>query len=345
MSTNPDRLDILFKKYIAGSCTPQEMEEFWALLSQLTDEERLSIGLQEAWDNEKKTTPGSKEQWDRVYRRLHERILEEKKHTVHKWRRSRYLWPAAAALIGIMIAAGYFSYIKMFPKQQVHAKGVAMAAAKEVKAAVHVVTLPDGSVVTLRKDSKLQYDASFEKGAQRKVVLTGEAYFDVAHDEKRPFIVSTGKYNVRVLGTAFNVKMIANGLQVAVARGKVRVDEVASHKSMGVLLPGNQLTINNLLPAKDQAMAALVPANDVSVWTKQTFAFNNNTWEAVAAAISNQYGVNVKLKSAGLAACRFTADFTDKSLSECMDILCLLTHSKWYKDGESTVWVDGAGCN
>lgn len=114
---------------------------------------------------------------------------------------------------------------------------------------------------------------------------------------------------------------------------------------MGVLLPGNQLTINELLPVSNQANTAYVAADAVPAWTKQTFTFNNDTWETVATAIGNQFGVSVKLKSRPLATCRFTADFTDKSLSECLDILCLMTHSKWYKDGESTVWVDGAGCN
>src|ERR1019366_6846207 len=86
------------------------------------------------------------------------------------------------------------------------------------------IVLSDGSVVTLNSETTLRYPAEFN-GQTREVYLDGEAFFDVAKDHKHPFIVHAGKMNVRVLGTAFNIKSYANDAtsETTLIRGAIEV--------------------------------------------------------------------------------------------------------------------------
>jgi transmembrane sensor len=105
--------------------------------------------------------------------------------------------------------------------------------------------LPDGTIVTLNSESEINYTDGFGDNV-RFVNLKGEAYFNVAHNEEKPFIVKTGDIATEVLGTSFNVHAFPdeNTMTVAVVEGKVKVimeNEYASHI---ILEPREKLTIN-----------------------------------------------------------------------------------------------------
>jgi ferric-dicitrate binding protein FerR (iron transport regulator) len=101
--------------------------------------------------------------------------------------------------------------------------------------------LPDGSTVWLNAGSKIFYDIDFTK-ATREVTLDGEAFFDVVKQPQRPFIVHAGKIDIKVLGTAFNVKSYAEDstVETTLLRGLVQVTNSADKKSMPVYLHPNQ---------------------------------------------------------------------------------------------------------
>lgn len=107
------------------------------------------------------------------------------------------------------------------------------------------VILADGTKVWLNADSKLHYPTQFV-GNERKVDLSGEAYFEVTPNKQKPFIVQTGKQQIQVLGTHFNVQSYPNKpIITSLLEGKVAVNALTSHKSK-VLLPGDQSRINSL---------------------------------------------------------------------------------------------------
>ena len=87
------------------------------------------------------------------------------------------------------------------------------------------IILEDGSKITLNGSSKLIYPKSFEKSATREVTLIGEAYFDVARNEQKPFLIHTPRMEIRVLGTAFNVRDYQEDQQAetALIRSQVEV--------------------------------------------------------------------------------------------------------------------------
>jgi ferric-dicitrate binding protein FerR (iron transport regulator) len=343
MSSNPQRLDILFKKYIAGSCTAEELQEFWMLMSQLTDEEQLSIGLSRNWEEIDLDQPHNNVKWSEVYERLHQRI--RKVNEVSKTlRKNRYYYSAAAVLIGVILMSFYLS-LRNKDSLVVSNQEVADARTHILKDVVHVVTLPDGTTVTLRGDSQLQYDSlQFVSALNRSIKVTGEAYFDVAHDARRPFIVSTGTYDIKVLGTAFNINTNSKKLEVTVTRGKVKIEKKNDQEVIGILIAGMQLAVDSDTSPLNKRLPVKVNADSVIQWVKQDLIFKNDTWQTASETIKSRFGVDVKMVNASLMNCKFTADFTNKSLDEFMDILCMLTNAKWEKKGATTIELSGEGC-
>ncbi|HMR81618.1 MAG TPA: FecR domain-containing protein [Niabella sp.] len=344
MSSNPYRLELLFKKYIAGACTQQELDEFWSLMAELTKEERLSIGLDEAWRAQQDEVGLNNEQWDKVYSRLRLKIQrQEEEPVVRIFEIKKYV--AAASIIAVLFL-GYLFYKSSAPTDGYNSNPVLQKVLVPVQTDTRVMTLPDGTEVTLRKSGTLSFDSSsFLNGKTRSVDLTGEAYFDVAHDTGKPFIVHSGNYSIRVLGTAFNVNAAKGKFEVTVARGKVKVEELSSHKTLGTLTQGDFLAMNKL-PAEEVALVTKkVDIDSVSKWVRQDLAFKNEDWRTAAKTMYEKYGVDIKIGNDKLEQCRFTADVTDKSLDDCLDILCAITNAQWRKSGTNTIDIIGDGCN
>src|SRR5690606_36229691 len=106
------------------------------------------------------------------------------------------------------------------------------------------VSLPDGTKVWLNADSKLYYPRAFS-GNTRTVQMEGEAYFEVAKDEQKPFIVQTNRQKVEVLGTHFNVNAYSEEpiSAVSLLEGKVKVS--LANQAERTLLPGQQSSVKN----------------------------------------------------------------------------------------------------
>ena len=106
------------------------------------------------------------------------------------------------------------------------------------------ITLSDGTNVWLNARTKIVYPAVFNKSV-RQVAVDGEAYFDVAKDKKRPFIVETGKCNMEVLGTKFNVEAYSARkiFETSLMEGKVKVKLPHDDKNSVVLVPNQKTTL------------------------------------------------------------------------------------------------------
>ncbi|RYE58000.1 MAG: DUF4974 domain-containing protein [Sphingobacteriales bacterium] len=149
------------------------------------------------------------------------------------------------------------------------------------------VVLPDGSKIWLNAASTLTYPANFAKLNKRKVDLKGEAYFEVAKDKSRPFIVRTDRQEVEVLGTHFNVNSYGNedAIKTTLLEGSVRVSDSKLQK---VLLPGQQslLTGNSLRVSK-------ADVDEVVAWKNGDFIFKNEEVSAILRQISRWYNVEI----------------------------------------------------
>lgn len=154
------------------------------------------------------------------------------------------------------------------------------------------IELPDGSMVWLNAMSRLVYPVQFSQRRPREVKLEGEAYFAVAKDAVRPFIVDAGGVRTRVLGTEFNLRAYDGELaQVTLVSGSVACS-VQSPRSQEVkLFPGQQLSIVNY-----QLSVNEVDPTVFTAWREGRFYFDNQTCREVMTEIGRWYNMNVIFK-------------------------------------------------
>ena len=148
----------------------------------------------------------------------------------------------AAVVIGLAVCIPYFNNNKNnFLDKGDHYNEVVAKRGTKTK-----IILPDGSQVWLNSDSKLSYGERFNDTI-REVSLEGEAYFDVIKDKNRPFIVMTNALNIRVLGTAFNIKSYAQDatIETTLIRGMIEVRKNNEPATKKIVLTPNEKLIYN----------------------------------------------------------------------------------------------------
>jgi len=144
--------------------------------------------------------------------------------------------------------------------------------------------LPDGTLVWLNSASSLTYAANLTTGGKRRVILSGEGYFEVAKDRFHPFIVQTRGQQVEVLGTHFNISSYADesSIKTTLLEGSIRVnDQVTLKPNEEAVLKGNQL---NIRPAD---------INATIDWIKGDFIFKRESLEQIMREVTRWYDVEV----------------------------------------------------
>ncbi|WP_313672900.1 FecR family protein [Sphingobacterium multivorum] len=148
------------------------------------------------------------------------------------------------------------------------------------------ITLSDGTKVWLNSNSSLKYPSAFS-ASERRVELTGEAYFEVSKNKQKPFIVETSLQKVEVLGTKFNINAYddESSTQTSLAEGSVRV---SCKNNTTLLKPGQQSTLT------DQNIAVRsVNLDQVLDWKNGDFNFSNNNLKEIMRKISRWYNIEV----------------------------------------------------
>ncbi len=161
------------------------------------------------------------------------------------------------------------------------------------------VTLPDGSEIWLNSGSTLRYPVSFSGAKERKVELSGEAYFEIAKDAGHPFIVKSRTQEITVLGTHFNVNTYADepSVNTTLIEGSIKL----SNTSAAVILKPGERSVNN-------GQSILVRQVDVAqdiAWKNGYFEFYDTDLRTVMRQISRWYGLTV-FYTGKMPAKRFT---------------------------------------
>ena len=177
------------------------------------------------------------------------------------------------------------------PSNSTQNEGVVFNRLQVSKGSQYQLRLSDGTKVWLNAASSLKYPASFT-GARRQVMLTGEAYFEVATDFQHPFSVIADQSSIVVLGTAFNVNAYSEGHMVAVtlAQGKVKVLPERSDSTQEVLLnPGDQARIDSA----GSAQVKRVNVESILAWQRNLFVFRDATIEEIMPQLARWYDMEI----------------------------------------------------
>ncbi len=197
---------------------------------------------------------------------------------------------------------------------------------------VSTISMADGSLLTLNSNSKIEYSEDFANN--RKVKLSGEAYFEVAHiDNENKFIVEAKQLEITVVGTKFNVKAIENSdiVEVSVTEGLVKV-RAMNDETYVELKSNEKISFNS--GTGEIIRDSAVNVNDI-YWITKKIVFNNAEISEVASTLSAIYGVDISLDIENADSLRLNTSFENNSIEEVIKILELTLDLKIVKSGDS----------
>lgn len=172
-----------------------------------------------------------------------------------------------------------------------------MLTAATPRGGTYHVTLPDGTRVWLNAASSLKFPSTFGKQPERRVELTGEAYFEVTKNKKQPFVVKSASQSVTVLGTRFNIESYLDDgtTRTTLVEGSVKVNrDIAAHPADSMVLkPGQQLALTgSALHVQD------ADVNEVTAWIKGDFVFKEEPLSNIMKELARWYDVEVAYQDA-----------------------------------------------
>ncbi len=190
-----------------------------------------------------------------------------------------------------------------------------------------ILTLLDGTRITLNAGSKLMYPTKFGKEI-REVRLEGEAYFEVTSNPQKPFIVKSGEVTTTVLGTKFNIKAYPGetDIKVALLEGKVKVSKKVKNDSEDIfLLPKQQLVYNR--NTKKERISEFDPRKIIG-WRNNVLVFENEKLSEILTTLERAFGIKLEIKDKKAAQKRISADFEDESFWAIIEVIKYLTGLK-----------------
>jgi transmembrane sensor len=185
--------------------------------------------------------------------------------------------------------------------------------------------LEDSTQVWLNAASSIEYPDQFN-ATKREVFLTGEAFFDVMHADKIPFIIHTGDVSTTVLGTAFNIKAYpgSKNITVSVSRGKVQVSRKDGWTT--TLTVGQQVKLEE---EKKNVHEKSIPTSDVAAWQQGTIVYDDETLEDIIADLQRVYNVSISIEDPALHSQKISTSFKKEiGIEQALHVLCRLTETE-----------------
>ncbi len=335
--SNNDQYISLIIKHLSGEATTDEEQLITGWLNENETNQKQFNDTKSAWElAHEKLDPevaviNVENEWQRISSTIN---FEEKNNVVEfipKKEKSSFNWLKIAAAIIIFATIGSILYFFNQPK------------ATELVATNNIIEnkLPDGSNIALKEKSSIVYNEEYNQLA-RKVVLKGEAYFEVTPNKEKPFIVDAGTITVKVLGTSFLVKNDEqqNLSEVIVTEGKVLVYNTENKQDSVVITAGQKASF-------EEKSTTLIKGENLDpnymAWKTKNFNFDNTSLDEVVKTINHAYNSNIVLENKKLSYCRLTLSLESQSLESILKVLEVTLNIKVNRKGEK-IKISGKGC-
>lgn len=302
------RIEDLYQQYLLGQLSREDFKELQQEVTHTTDDELWNL-MCEDFSLSSEFTEMSHETQQRILHGLQSKIRKEQhRKFVHKLLR----YASVIAVVVSLLGGGYWGLKSLSRSAPVYTYVNVKAGSKSV------ITLPDGTHVSLNGNSQLRYNV--EPGKHREVVLMkGEAYFDVTKDASCPFRVHVNDMQIEVLGTKFNVKCHSGEVETALFSGAVRLSAKSLPQSYR-LSPGRKSIYQSAAHSME------ICDNDNGCdgrWKDGYLAFNSKPLNEVLQEIENWYGVSIQLRNKKLADDLLTGAFYHETLESVLYSLSL----------------------
>lgn len=263
------------------------------------------------------------------------------------------LWPvlsAAAAVILLIVAFIYNNTgHSRVAKEEISLKAPVDGEIKNETSFVKHIVLSDSTKISLEPNSSIQVAANFNE-IDRKIFLTGEAFFDVSHNPSKPFYVDAGDVVTKVLGTSFRIRAFSSdkNITVAVKTGKVavrtRADKKANRAENNVILAANQQAIysrDQTSVSKElvEAPQPLKPQEEV----RRKLKFEAAPFRDVIDALEDIYGIDIEYQDDVFESCKVTTTLSDGGIYSRLNIICKAIGAS-YSQQDGTIVIAGKGC-
>ncbi|MDP2335956.1 MAG: DUF4974 domain-containing protein [Bacteroidota bacterium] len=237
-----------------------------------------------------------------------------------------FRWAAAAAILVVFFLGG-LGLGDGFKNQSAKITYTRIIAPNGSKTQI---VLPDSTHVWLNSGSEIQYASDYTV-RNRKIVMKGECFFDVAKDPEHPFIVRGSKFQVKVYGTRFNVNEDENydRADVTLVSGKVQVLNL-NDQPISILKPGQQLVYNNGKYLVQQA----TNLKALTAWLNNMLIFDNQPFEEVIQYLEKWYGVKIYLDQSLYSKYSYTFKVKTESLREVLELISEITPIEYHIEGE-----------
>ncbi len=374
-----ERFFSLLPRQISGSISPEENVELGQILESYPDlrlQAELFAGM---WEQEKKILPSIEVgeaymrhllkhrsefltegalEMDNIVDEVGKNIRGQKKGFLRK---SKY-FINASLLIALIISSFLFFYNRkpLMPEKSQSISSVITKYGNKRK-----VSLPDGSHVWLNAGSRLDYNSNDFNKTLREVNLTGEAYFDIAHNPTKPFIVSSGNMRIKVLGTMFNVKAYPEEqhIETSLIKGSVEITIKDRPDDKYILRPNEKLVIANdgmtemlnalhtahkTPSARESADIVALKKVDYSsieklvletAWVQNKLVFRSEKFSDLAKRMERWYDIKIRFRNSGKEELKFTGIFTTETIQQALKAMQVV-HSFNYVMEDNIIFID-----
>lgn len=207
------------------------------------------------------------------------------------------------------------------------------------------VALPDETTVILNEHSRLAYDRQWKKADERRVEFSGEAFFDVKPNTRKPFLIETDQSQVQVLGTSFNLRAYPDEqyTEVAVTEGRVQLSSRQS--SEAILLTKGE--VGRLDHRENSVRPIPYSADNAQFWRTKELSFHKAPMLEIAETLERFFNIDIRFKTVTISQCPsdFNFNYTGETLEEIFEVLKLSLRLHIERTGERTYLFSGGYCD
>lgn len=318
-----DNIDDLLVKVVLREASTEEIREVEGWLSLDPANTRYFEGFRRIWEESKSLAVRSTLNEEDAWQRFRQRAAAEKGASVINMHKRRgFPWLRIAAALIVLVGGGWLYYTYSYAPAQF----------LSVRSGAEVIrdTLPEGTVVTLNKQSSIRYQKQFA-GQWRKVEMEGEAFFKVTPDKDKPFVVQTGGADIRVIGTSFNVRKSGDSIEVIVETGMVQVTkdghtvDVRAHEKVVI----------------GKGAASLLkednPDDLYNYYRTHAFSCNGIPLARLVEKLNEVYKVHMVIGDSRLRDLPLTSTFRDESLDEILDVITKTLKITYTRKGDEII--------
>ncbi len=312
-------------KYREGKLSSKELSFLREKVNSSTDE-TLADELRDVWLNEDMDTSKiDSAQFDKLKERI-DREIKLKQQPSYSFMK-RVVQIAVAVLLPVFFLATLY----------LHDENNRLASS-EINISTGVgervsLILPDGTNVTLNAESNLTYVPQTYNKKKRQIFFEGEAYFQVAKDEKHPFEIDARGLNVKVLGTTFNLLARENYDKAELALEEGSVSFLSTSTGKNVILRPHQKAVLNRMDGEISVFTE-PEIKDASAWKRNQLVFRNVPFLTLLKSVEENYNVKIETDYQADPADLFTGTIPSANINEVLEIIEKTYHLKAYMEGE-----------